>query len=482
MKKDKVKDPNKPKRPPGCFILFKEEFKKTFKKHPLLKIQNIECRVSVEAGERWKYRFLKFRGAIIKDYLASRTFQKELDAHLETYKKSEKYMKELDEHLERYKKSEKYKKELGEHVERYKKSEDNRKALAHQLELHKKSEKYKKKLGEVVERYKKSEDFQKALSQHLETYKKSEKYKQELADHLEKYKGSKEHKDIAVQEVVGSFLQSLPAAQGRVYDLLRNRFPDLDIASCGFPAKLETASTSSSLKDKVKDPNKPKRPPNSFFIFKEEFKKTYKKHPFLKIQNTAVCRISIDASEKWKCMLKSEKAPYIAKAEEMMAEYKEKMQAYNGGGVPESRKELDSHLEKYKGSEEHTMELDHHLERYKKSEYFQKALTQHWETYKKSEKYMKELCEILVSLNLQMLKCLENLKFYGKDENELKVPMSDKFAHRLRKLTFYKTYFKWDDMRILGSLEELEVLKLDENAFRGERWDLKSDVVFNQLQ
>nr|GMD71439.1 HMG1/2-like protein [Ipomoea batatas] len=301
MKKDKVKDPNKPKRPPGCFILFKEEFKKTFKKHPLLKIQNIECRVSVEAGERWKCmlefekapyiakaeemmaeykkkmqaynggvpescrleeqpeideeeeeedeeeeeeeeetdlvadRFLKFRGAIIKDYLASRTFQKELDAHLETYKKSEKYMKELDEHLERYKKSEKYKKELGEH-----------------LELHKKSEKYKKKLGEVVERYKKSEDFQKALSQHLETYKKSEKYKQELADHLEKYKGSKEHKDIAVQEVVGSFLQGLPDAQGRVYDLLRNRFPDLDIASCGFPAKLETASTSSSLVNEIK--------------------------------------------------------------------------------------------------------------------------------------------------------------------------------------------------------------------------------------
>nr|AIK35196.1 putative high mobility group B2 protein [Ipomoea batatas] len=92
-------------------------------------------------------------------------------------------------------------------------------------------------------------------------------------------------------------------------------------------------------KDKVKDPNKPKRPPNSFFLFKEEFKKTYKKHPFLKIQNTAVCRISIDASEKWKCMLKSEKAPYIAKAEEMMAEYKKKMQAYNGGGVPESRVE-----------------------------------------------------------------------------------------------------------------------------------------------
>ncbi|XP_019164822.1 PREDICTED: putative late blight resistance protein homolog R1A-10 [Ipomoea nil] len=89
-----------------------------------------------------------------------------------------------------------------------------------------------------------------------------------------------------------------------------------------------------------------------------------------------------------------------------------------------------------------------------------------------------EIC--LFNNNLQMLNCLENLKLYGQDENELKVPMLDKF--RLRKLTFCQTFFKWDDMKILGSLEELEVLKLDKNAFRGEQWDLKSNVVFNQLQ
>nr|GMD13586.1 putative late blight resistance protein homolog R1B-8 [Ipomoea batatas] len=95
---------------------------------------------------------------------------------------------------------------------------------------------------------------------------------------------------------------------------------------------------------------------------------------------------------------------------------------------------------------------------------------------------LKENEEICLFNNLQMLKCLENLKLYGQDENALKVPMLDKFASRVRKLTFYKTFFKWDDMGILGSLEELEVLKLDENAFRGERWNLKSDVFFNQLQ
>ncbi|XP_031100764.1 uncharacterized protein LOC116004742, partial [Ipomoea triloba] len=93
--------------------------------------------------------------------------------------------------------------------------------------------------------------------------------------------------------------------------------------------------------------------------------------------------------------------------------------------------------------------------------------------------------QICLFNNLQMLKGLENLKLYGENEGAmgaLKVPMLDMFAHRLRKLTFCNTFFKWDDIRILGSLEELEVLKLDENAFRGEEWDLKSDVVFNQLQ
>nr|GMD13584.1 putative late blight resistance protein homolog R1B-8 [Ipomoea batatas] len=90
--------------------------------------------------------------------------------------------------------------------------------------------------------------------------------------------------------------------------------------------------------------------------------------------------------------------------------------------------------------------------------------------------------EICLFNNLQMLKCLENLKLYGQDDNALKVPMLEKFAYRLRKLTFCRTSFKWDDMEKLGSLEKLEVLKLDENAFSGDSWDLKSNLVFNQLQ
>nr|GMD45513.1 putative late blight resistance protein homolog R1B-14 [Ipomoea batatas] len=85
--------------------------------------------------------------------------------------------------------------------------------------------------------------------------------------------------------------------------------------------------------------------------------------------------------------------------------------------------------------------------------------------------------------NIQMLDRLENLKLHGNSEEvELKVPMLDKFPKRLRKLTLCGTLFQWNDMTVLGSLEELEVLKLDDNAFSGELWDLNSNVIFNGLK
>nr|GMD42036.1 putative late blight resistance protein homolog R1B-14 [Ipomoea batatas]GMD43636.1 putative late blight resistance protein homolog R1B-14 [Ipomoea batatas] len=86
--------------------------------------------------------------------------------------------------------------------------------------------------------------------------------------------------------------------------------------------------------------------------------------------------------------------------------------------------------------------------------------------------------------NLQMLECLKNLKLHGNSEKvELKVPMLDKFPRRLRKLTLSGTLFQWNDMMtVFGLLEKLKVLKFDDNAFSGERWDLSSDVIFKGLQ
>ncbi|XP_051114756.1 HMG1/2-like protein [Andrographis paniculata] len=76
----------------------------------------------------------------------------------------------------------------------------------------------------------------------------------------------------------------------------------------------------------VKDPNKPKRPASAFFVFMEEFRKTYKeKHP----NNKSVAAVGKAGGEKWKSMSDEEKAPYIAKADKRKSEYEKNLQAYN---------------------------------------------------------------------------------------------------------------------------------------------------------
>ncbi|XP_019164859.1 PREDICTED: putative late blight resistance protein homolog R1B-14 [Ipomoea nil] len=86
--------------------------------------------------------------------------------------------------------------------------------------------------------------------------------------------------------------------------------------------------------------------------------------------------------------------------------------------------------------------------------------------------------------NIQKLDCLENLKLINNalHGNKLRsFPRPEKFPRRLRKMTLSNTPFDWKDFGILASLEELEVLKLEEDAFRGEFCDVRS-FVFKQLQ
>ena len=79
-------------------------------------------------------------------------------------------------------------------------------------------------------------------------------------------------------------------------------------------------------KNAAKDPNKPKRPPSAFFVFMEEFRKTYKeKHP----NNKSVAAVGKAGGNKWKEMSDAEKAAYQAKAEKRKAEYQKNMDAYN---------------------------------------------------------------------------------------------------------------------------------------------------------
>ena len=79
---------------------------------------------------------------------------------------------------------------------------------------------------------------------------------------------------------------------------------------------------------KDKDPNKPKRPASAFFVFMEEFRKTFKeKNP----NNKSVSVVGKAGGDKWKSLSEAEKAPYLAKAAKYKSEYTKKMAAYNKG-------------------------------------------------------------------------------------------------------------------------------------------------------
>nr|GLL37184.1 uncharacterized protein LOC109181763 [Ipomoea trifida] len=95
---------------------------------------------------------------------------------------------------------------------------------------------------------------------------------------------------------------------------------------------------------------------------------------------------------------------------------------------------------------------------------------------------LEEKKNICLLNNIGMLKCLENLKLYGQYDKVLIVPVLDKFACKLKKLSFSGTLFEWKGMVVLGSLKVLEVLKLDDYAFKGENWELGNDIVFRRLQ
>ncbi|MCD7448707.1 HMG1/2-like protein [Datura stramonium] len=118
------------------------------------------------------------------------------------------------------------------------------------------------------------------------------------------------------------------------------------------------ATETKKAKNAAKDPNKPKRPPSAFFVFMEEFRKTYKeKHP----NNKSVAVVGKAGGDKWKQMSDAEKAPYQAKAEKRKAEYQKSMDAYNkkqaAGDAEEdesdkSRSEVHDDEEDDDGSEE----------------------------------------------------------------------------------------------------------------------------------
>ncbi|KAF3957903.1 hypothetical protein CMV_017130 [Castanea mollissima] len=78
---------------------------------------------------------------------------------------------------------------------------------------------------------------------------------------------------------------------------------------------------------KSKDPNAPKRPQTAFFLFMDDFRKTYKEE---NPDSKGGKEVAKEGGEKWKSMTDEEKKPYVDKAAELKAEYgKAKLEANN---------------------------------------------------------------------------------------------------------------------------------------------------------
>ncbi|XWS63263.1 hypothetical protein CRYUN_Cryun06bG0080200 [Craigia yunnanensis] len=74
---------------------------------------------------------------------------------------------------------------------------------------------------------------------------------------------------------------------------------------------------------KGKDPNAPKRLPTAFFLFMDDFRKSYKE---ANTDAKGVTGVAKEGGEKWKSTSEEEKKPYIDKAAELKAEYEKDLE------------------------------------------------------------------------------------------------------------------------------------------------------------
>ncbi|XP_042002384.1 disease resistance RPP8-like protein 3 [Salvia splendens] len=87
--------------------------------------------------------------------------------------------------------------------------------------------------------------------------------------------------------------------------------------------------------------------------------------------------------------------------------------------------------------------------------------------------------------SLRNMENLRKLKLVNDEQQEVNklncLPRYDQFPPGLRSLTLCSTSLSWMHISTLGSLENLEVLKLKDRAFTGNTWDVK-DGGFRSLQ
>ncbi|XP_043695201.1 high mobility group B protein 7-like [Telopea speciosissima] len=87
----------------------------------------------------------------------------------------------------------------------------------------------------------------------------------------------------------------------------------------------EPKSKKSKSEKKVKDPNVPKRPPTAFFLFMDDFRKSYKEE---NPDGKDVKVVAKEGGQKWKSMTDEEKKPYTDRARELKEEYDKAMETF----------------------------------------------------------------------------------------------------------------------------------------------------------
>ncbi|KAM3328351.1 putative late blight resistance protein R1B-14 [Capsicum galapagoense] len=83
---------------------------------------------------------------------------------------------------------------------------------------------------------------------------------------------------------------------------------------------------------------------------------------------------------------------------------------------------------------------------------------------------------------LEMLEQLESLKIVSEFQYAGNTILRSVLPKNLRKLTFSGTQLDWSHMSILAKLAFLRVLKLKENAFKGQHWEAETNISFTSLQ
>ncbi|CAI9761864.1 unnamed protein product [Fraxinus pennsylvanica] len=143
--------------------------------------------------------------------------------------------------------------------------------------------------------------------------------------------GSIEEYQEKFEELKSQVLESMKTGsrgKGTVRKETKEALKPVDYRKLGKRKAVVEADKKPAMKRKAakKDPNKPKRPPSAFFVFLEEFRKTFKKeNPDVK----GVAAVGKAGGEKWKSMSAAEKAPYEAKAAKKKAEYGSLVDGYN---------------------------------------------------------------------------------------------------------------------------------------------------------